>query len=245
MFFDEHEGNHLKEIDSQLENVEASIKAALAKIDNITATNRQLIEEYGFEKIRTDSNLMTIYKDFAGERLSIRNTELKQLIDKENRLLDERKALTNRNPSPLSNQGNNDMDLILLTYTYLKSILTYSVCFHIDKIGMKKSQGHKPLTWEAEQNLIFNSFLYIAFWPLHLITSSDIGEKKTHRSRSTVTSYTYPSRLTYIVAADPSSSSSSPAATDLRQPNRGEGEGALFSCESEEKSTPSLKNKNI
>ena len=91
--------------------------------------------------------------------------------------------------------------------------------------GLKKSRGHKPLTWESEQNLIFNSFLYIALWPFYLITSSDFGGKKTRRSRSTASSYSYPSNLTHLAAAD----SSSPA--------------ALFT--SQDKSTPSLKNKNI
>ena len=74
--------------------------------------------------------------------------------------------------------------------------------------GLKKSRGHKPLTWESEQNLIFNSFLYIALWPFYLITSSDFGGKKTRRSRSTASSYSYPSNLTQI----PADSTSSPSA---------------------------------
>ena len=197
-----YETDRLKEIDSQLKEVDASKKATLAKIDGISAKYDKLVAEYISRK---DENLLGMQKNLE-DRLSFWKSELKDLKETQSRLLDDRKALTNSHLSPQSNQGNN-MYLILLPYRYLTSTLTYSICFHINKIGMKKSQGHKSLTWEAEQNLIFNSLQFIAFWPLHLITSSDFGGKKTRRSRSTVTSYSYPSNLTQM-AADSTSSPS-------------------------------------
>ena len=106
------EADRLKEIDSKLEKVEASINVVLAKVDEIGAKSDILIEDYLISK---DANLMIILKDFTDEIGSIRNVELKHLVDKENRLLDERKALTNSHLSRQANQGNN-MYFILLTY---------------------------------------------------------------------------------------------------------------------------------